>query len=178
MQRQTIPAAQHYTHADCAADSISFTEVARRLDATPELFVRLPKRDGLTRYRITSSAVARSHDEVEALLRKAERNESMLFYAIAFMVLAILAIVVLTTSTQPVGAIHARVFITRMIALRDTCADFAATHLTAADSSAKTRARVRAAKLQACSRSPNPLRAPDNVAGTVRSRGAGRCQPQ
>mgnify|MGYP005744749583 FL=1 len=75
---------------------ISFTEVARRLDATPELFVRLPKRDGLTRYRITSSAIARSHDEVEALLRKAERNESMLFYAIAFMVLAMLAIVVLT----------------------------------------------------------------------------------
>lgn len=75
---------------------ISFTEVARRLDATPELFLRLPKRDGITRYRVTSSATARSHEEVEALLRKAERNESLLFYAIAFMVLAMLAIVVLT----------------------------------------------------------------------------------
>ena len=32
-----------------------------------------------------------------------------------------------------------------LIALRDTCADFAATHLTAADSSAETRAQVRAA---------------------------------
>jgi type IV secretory pathway component VirB8 len=66
------------------------------LDATPELFLRLPKRDGITRYRVTSSATARSHEEVEALLRKAERNESLLFYAIAFMVLAMLAIVVLT----------------------------------------------------------------------------------
>ena len=75
---------------------ISFTEVAKRLDATPELFVRLPKRDGITRYRITSSASARSHEEIETLLHKAERNESLLFYTIAFMVLAMLAIVVLT----------------------------------------------------------------------------------
>jgi len=75
---------------------ISFTEVAKRLEATPELFVRLPKRDGITRYRITSSATARSHEEIETLLRTAERNESMLFYAVAFMVLAMLAIVVLT----------------------------------------------------------------------------------
>ena len=91
-----IPAVQRCTRPRSRLTGISFTEVARRLDATQELFVRLPKRDGLTRYRITSSAIARSHDEVEALLRKAERNESMLFYAIAFMVLAMLAIVVLT----------------------------------------------------------------------------------
>ena len=78
------------------ATGISFTEVAKRLDATPELFVRLPKRDGVTRYRITSSASARSDAEIEALLHKAERRESMLFYAIAFMVLAMLTIVVLT----------------------------------------------------------------------------------
>ena len=75
---------------------ISFTEVAKRLDATPELFVRLPKRDGVTRYRITSSATARSDEEIETLLRAAERRESLLFYAIGFMVLAVLAIVVLT----------------------------------------------------------------------------------
>ena len=37
---------------------ISFAEVARRLDATPELFVKLPRREGITRYRITPSASA------------------------------------------------------------------------------------------------------------------------
>lgn len=92
---QTGGAALHPTQI-ARITAISFTEVAKRLDATPELFVRLPKRDGLTRYRITSSATARSHEEVETLLRNAERNESLLFYAIAFMVLAMLAIVVLT----------------------------------------------------------------------------------
>ena len=58
--------------------------------------MRLPKRDGVTRYRITSSATARSDEEIETLLRTAERKESLLFYAIGFMVLAMLAIVVLT----------------------------------------------------------------------------------
>ena len=48
---------------------ISFAEVARRLDNTPELFVKLPTRAGdVTRYRITSSTSARSHEEVEALV--------------------------------------------------------------------------------------------------------------
>ena len=49
---------------------ISFAEVARRLDATPELFVKLPTRAGdVTRYRITSSTAARSAEEVEALVQ-------------------------------------------------------------------------------------------------------------
>ena len=40
---------------------ISFAEVAKRLEATPELFVKLPTRAGdVTRYRITSSTSARS----------------------------------------------------------------------------------------------------------------------
>ena len=92
---QTGGVALHPTQI-ARATGISFTEVAKRLDATPELFVRLPKRDGVTRYRVTSSASARSDAEIEALLHKAERRESMLFYAIAFMVLAMLTIVVLT----------------------------------------------------------------------------------
>ena len=50
---------------------ISFAEVARRLDATPELFVKLPTRAGdVTRYRITSSTVARTAEEVEALVQQ------------------------------------------------------------------------------------------------------------
>lgn len=75
---------------------ISFAEVARRLDATPELFVKLPKREGITRYRITTSASTRTPEETEALLRKYAQRESLLLYAFGFMVLAMLVIVVLT----------------------------------------------------------------------------------
>ena len=75
---------------------ISFAEVARRLDATPELFVRLPRRDGVTRYRITTSAATRTPEETEALLTKYARRESYLLYAFGTMVLAMLVIVVLT----------------------------------------------------------------------------------
>ena len=66
---------------------ISFAEVARRLDATPELFVKLPTRAGdVTRYRITSSTVARTAEEVEALVQQNAQRESLLFYAVAAMV--------------------------------------------------------------------------------------------
>ena len=75
---------------------ISFAEVTRRLDATPELFVKLPKRDGITRYRITTSASTRTPEETEALLNKYAQRESLLLYAFGFMVLATLVIVVLT----------------------------------------------------------------------------------
>ena len=48
-----------------------------------------------------------------------------------------------------------------LIALRDTCADFAATHLATTDSSAETRARVSAQQLKqrACSPLPNRVKA-------------------
>ena len=75
---------------------ISFAEVARRLDATPELFVRLPKRDGITRYRITTTASTRTPEETEALLIKYANRESYLLYAFGFMVLIMLVIVALT----------------------------------------------------------------------------------
>ena len=75
---------------------IGFAEVARRLDATPELFVKLPRRDGITRYRITTSASARSPGEVEALVKKYAERESLLLYAFGAMVFAMLVIVVLT----------------------------------------------------------------------------------
>ncbi len=75
---------------------ISFAEVARRLDATPELFVKLPRRDGITRYRITTSASTRTPEETEALLVKYAKRESWLLYAFGTMVLAMLVIVVLT----------------------------------------------------------------------------------
>lgn len=78
------------------ATGISFAEVARRLDATPELFVKLPKRDGITRYRITSTAATRTPEENEALLRRYAKRESYLLYAFSSMVLVLLLIVVLT----------------------------------------------------------------------------------
>lgn len=76
--------------------NISFAEAARRLDATPELFVKLPKRDGITRYRITTSATARSNEETAALLHKYATREGYLLYSFSIMVLALLLIVVLT----------------------------------------------------------------------------------
>lgn len=75
---------------------MSFAEVARRLDATPELFVKLPKRDGITRYRVTSSASTRTPEENEALVIKYAKRESLLLYAFSFMVLIMLLIIVLT----------------------------------------------------------------------------------
>ena len=75
---------------------ISFAEVARRLDATPELFVKLPKRDGITRYHVTSTAATRSVEENEALLRKYAQRESLLLYAFGTMVFTMMFIVVLT----------------------------------------------------------------------------------
>jgi len=75
---------------------ISFAEVARRLDATPELFVKLPKRDGITRYRVTTSASTRSAEENEALVIKYAKRESLLFYTFGAMVFTMLVIIVLT----------------------------------------------------------------------------------
>ena len=75
---------------------ISFAEVARRLDATPELFVKLPRRpDGITRYRVTTSASARSPEENQALITKYAQRESWLYYAFVAMVVATLVILVL-----------------------------------------------------------------------------------
>jgi hypothetical protein len=75
---------------------ISFAEVARRLDATPELFVKLPKRDGITRYRVTTSASARKPEENEALVVKYAKRESLLLFTFGTMVFTMLAIIVLT----------------------------------------------------------------------------------
>jgi len=75
---------------------IGFAEVNTRLESTPELFVKLPKRpDGITRYRLTSATTARSREDVEKFLVNAARKESMILYAFAMMILCILLIVVI-----------------------------------------------------------------------------------
>jgi len=75
---------------------IGLAEVNTRLTTTPELFVKLPRRpDGITRYRLTSAKAALPPEEVEKFLIRAERKESLIFYAVATMVLLALLIVVI-----------------------------------------------------------------------------------
>jgi len=75
---------------------LGFAEVNARLEATPELFVRLPKRpDGITRYRLTSATAAQEPEQIELFLSRSARNEGLLLYATGTMVLLILLIVVI-----------------------------------------------------------------------------------
>ena len=74
---------------------IGFMRVTGLLDRTPELFVRLPKRDGLTRYRLTSAMSAMEPEDVEQFLTGQARRESLILYAIGIMVLCALLIVVI-----------------------------------------------------------------------------------
>lgn len=74
---------------------ISFSEVNARLQATPELFVKLPGRgDGITRYRLTSSTTARTPEQIDAFLQSQARREGLLLYAFGLMVVCLLLIVV------------------------------------------------------------------------------------
>lgn len=71
----------------------SMQEASVRLADTPELFVRLPKRaDGLTRYRLTSQLATKTPEEVEALLKRHARRESMILYALGTMLLLLFII--------------------------------------------------------------------------------------
>ncbi len=75
---------------------LGFAEVNARLEATPELFVKLPRRpDGITRYRLTSSMAVKSEEEVAAFISASARRESMLLYAAGTMLLCLLLIVVI-----------------------------------------------------------------------------------
>ncbi len=74
---------------------MSLAEVNERLSTTPELFVKLPKRDGLTRYRLTSAKASLTPEEVEKFLIAQARRETLLLYAVGTMVALILTIVVI-----------------------------------------------------------------------------------
>ena len=80
---------------------ISMVEVKQRLDATPELFVRLPKRDGLTRYRLTSTTAAQDAEEVEARVRRHATREAYIATAVSAMVLCGFVIIALLMSQTP-----------------------------------------------------------------------------
>ncbi len=52
--------------------------IRERLDACPELFVRLPRNpEGLVRYRITSSAATLDPEQVTALIKRRARSEQL-----------------------------------------------------------------------------------------------------
>ena len=74
---------------------ISMLDVVACLDATPELFIKLPKRDGLTRYRLTATTAVRSPDQIEAFLSRAARRETWLLYATGLMLLFAFLIIVM-----------------------------------------------------------------------------------
>ena len=80
---------------------IAMIEVKERLDATPELFVRLPKRDGLTRYRLTPTTAAKSPEEVEARVRRHATREAVIVTAVGAMVLCGFVIIALLMSQTP-----------------------------------------------------------------------------
>ncbi len=74
---------------------MGFAEVNSRLNATPELFIKLPRRpDGITRYRLTTTMTVKSPEEVERFLAIAARRESYILYAMWVMLLCIMLIVV------------------------------------------------------------------------------------
>ena len=71
------------------------------LDAVPELFVKLPKRDGLTRYRLNSFATAAAPDAVRTLVLRRARWETVVTYGMvgAILIAVLLAMLTLARGT-------------------------------------------------------------------------------
>ena len=82
------------------ASGMPIHDAAKLLEATPELFVKLPGRgDGITRYRLASSVAARSNKQIGDLVQRHARRESGIFYAL--MLMALLTLVVLAMIVVP-----------------------------------------------------------------------------
>ncbi len=79
---------------------IPFGDIAERLQEIPEIFIKLPKRDGITRYRLSSVASNMTSDEMEEQILKAERNETLLFYSMGGITLVMLLLVIFIVSTS------------------------------------------------------------------------------
>jgi hypothetical protein len=71
-------------------------EVQRRLEGCPELFVKLPRRDDLVRWRLTSATAAMEPEAVAALIRNRARSEQLQVTA-AMTILASIGLLVLAT---------------------------------------------------------------------------------
>ena len=75
---------------------LTLAEATLRLDSTIELFVRLPKRkDGITRYRLTSSTATRSHEEVEKMIMAGAKRETISLYAFGLIVASVFTLAVI-----------------------------------------------------------------------------------
>ena len=71
--------------------------IQERLDACPEIFVRLPRNpEGLVRYRLTSSASVMPDEEVRALVLRRARTEKLQVAAAVAIVISFLLIILLT----------------------------------------------------------------------------------
>lgn len=75
---------------------IPMLDAVARMNDTPELFVKLPgRRDGLTRYRLTTTVTARTNKEIEHLVEQQVRRESWLYYAFIAMIFLVFLIAVM-----------------------------------------------------------------------------------
>ena len=78
------------------AARMSILDVDERLRRTPELFVKIPKRkDGITRYRLTSAVAGLSEEEVKAMLTSLARRETILLNTGMAMILLLFSIMLI-----------------------------------------------------------------------------------
>lgn len=75
---------------------MSIVDTDDRLRRTPEMFVKLPKRqDGLTRYRLTSAFTAMTQEQAKARLSDLARRESLVLYSALTGIVLIFAIMMI-----------------------------------------------------------------------------------
>ena len=87
------------------ATGISFREVAKRLDATPELFVRLVvARGSHRRYALHTRARAMHQRDVQKLIDRGVMRETLILYASgAFIVFALIWVILAVVSMSQQG---------------------------------------------------------------------------
>jgi hypothetical protein len=73
------------------ATGLSLAYVNELLWQTPELFVHLPKRDGITRFRLATRFGGQPSEVIDAFVRRAARSESLTLYAIVLIIVAVVA---------------------------------------------------------------------------------------
>ncbi len=72
------------------------SDVVALMDATPELFFKLPRqRDGFTRYRLTPAINVREPEEVEDYIHRFARRETWMIMAGGLMILLAFAIAII-----------------------------------------------------------------------------------
>jgi hypothetical protein len=72
---------------------LSLQSASELLAQTPELFVRVKARDGVTRYRLTTGLIGQSPEAIESFIRGAARSEALSLYALVAIVVAFVTMV-------------------------------------------------------------------------------------